>query len=306
VSSGPPFSAHLVGAGLARLLRTPWVAEFRDPWARAPWREDRFQFERSTWSFFERMVVNRADAAVFVTHANKADFAEHYGEPPARRFHVVPNGCDLSDFEGLTRRPQPDRFVLLHAGSLYGARSPLPLFRAISRAIAAGRLDRDRFRIRLLGRVSIPGVDFLGEVRALGLDDVVEFVPHVSRRAALQEMLDASALLVIQPVTRVSVPAKLYEYLSTGRPILALAAADGETATIVRQSPAGVVVSPSDEGAIMDAISELFAAGAPGAATDPAVFDGMRRAAELTRILQSVAAGHIGKPSSERAVVAQP
>jgi glycosyltransferase involved in cell wall biosynthesis len=140
-SSGPPFTAHLVGAVLARLAGRPWVADFRDPWARAPWREDRFAFEKRAWTILERAIVTRADAVLFVTETNRRDFADCYGETVAARFHVVPNGCDLADFDGLTAAPPPaGRFVLLHAGSLYGARNPAPLLRALRNAIARGAI----------------------------------------------------------------------------------------------------------------------------------------------------------------------
>jgi glycosyltransferase involved in cell wall biosynthesis len=210
-SSGPPFSAHIAAAALARLLRVPWVADFRDPWARAPWRDDRFAFERKAWAVLERFVVRHADAVVFVTDTNRRDFAREYG-PAAARFSLVPNGCDLRDFDGLARRSPPDRerFVMLHAGSLYGARNPAALFRALVSAIAKGRIDGSSFRLRFIGRVGGLGLDLPALARELGLEAVVEFASHMPRRASLQEMLDASALLIVQPITTVSIPAKLY------------------------------------------------------------------------------------------------
>lgn len=288
-SSGPPYSAHVAAACLAAVLRRPWVADFRDPWARAPWREDRFRFEKRAWSMLERGVVRRTDAAVFVTEANRADFAAHHGEALARRFHVVPNGCDAADFDGLVPRPSADRFVLLHAGSLYGARDPSSLFRAIAEAAAAETIDRGAFRIRLIGRIGIPGVDLPGLIRQLGLEDLVEIIPHMPRRMVLQEMLDASALLIVQPVTRVSIPGKLYEYLAARRPILALAEPDGDTAALVNRSGAGVVVPPADETGIRHALAQLLAGGVRRLDTDPSLYDGALRASELGAILQRAA-----------------
>ena len=62
----------------------------------------------------------------------------------ASRFHVVPNGCDPADFDGLTPgAPSPaGKFVLLHAGSLYGARNPAPLIAALTMELPepSGRL----------------------------------------------------------------------------------------------------------------------------------------------------------------------
>lgn len=290
-SSGPPFTAHLVAAVVAWLIKVPWVAEFRDPWARAPWRENRFWFERAAWRVCERLVIARADALLFVTDANRADFVRHYGIALAARCAVVPNGCDLAEFDGLDRRDdrrQP--FVLLHAGSLYGARNPAALLRAAARAIQRGALDPDRFRIRFIGRVGVPGLPAC--IRELGLEHVVEFVPHVPRRDALQEMVDASALLVIQPVTTLSIPAKLYEYMAAGAPILALAEAGGETARLVAEQASGIVVPADDEQAIERALLALVAGTAPRAGVrDPRAYDGSVRAGEVETLLATQASG---------------
>ena len=302
-SSGPPFTAHFVAAVLARLSRRPWVADFRDPWARAPWRHDRFAFERKAWSVLERRVVTRANAVLFVAEMNRMEFARHYGDALASRFHVVPNGCEPGDFDGLARR-QPasaDPFVLLHAGSLYGARNPAALLTALERAIRRGSIDRTRIRLRFIGRVGVPGVSLPHVARELGLDDVVEFADHVPRRAVLQEMLDASALLIVQPVTTVSVPAKLYEYMAAGRPVLALAEADGETAMLVRQHGAGLVVPPDDEDAIERALVALVAGSGQFVPVDRARYDGALRAREIGQILSDVADDPVGASHAVRA-----
>ena len=289
-SSGPPFTAHLVGFALARLFGRPWVADFRDPWARAPWREDRFEFERRAWSIFERWVVRSAQAVVFVTDTNRRDFARQY-PAEASRFFLVPNGCDSQDFAGLVARPQrrADHFVLLHAGSLYGARNPASLLRALAAAIAKGRIDGSRFTLRFIGRLGLQGVDLPGVARSLGLEAAVEFTSHLPRRDCLQEMLDASALLIVQPVTTVSIPAKLYEYMAAGRPILALAEPGGETSELVRRSGAGCAVLADDEAAIEEALVSIVHLAREGfTPVDPRTYDGEVRAAELRDILSTV------------------
>ena len=289
-SSGPPFTAHLAGFALARLFRRPWVADFRDPWARAPWREDRFEFERRAWGVFERWVVRSAQAVVFVTDTNRRDFIRQY-PAEATRFFLVPNGCDSNDFAGLAPRPQrdSDRFVLLHAGSLYGARNPASLLRAVASASAKGSIDGSRFTLRFIGRLGLQGVDLPGVARSLGLEPIVEFASHLPRRDCLQEMLDASALLIVQPVTTVSIPAKLYEYMAAGRPILALAEPGGETSELINRSRAGVAVLADDEAAIEEALVSIVQLARSGfAPVDPGTYDGEVRAAELRHILSAV------------------
>jgi glycosyltransferase involved in cell wall biosynthesis len=136
----------------------------------------------------------------------------------------------------------------------------------------------------------------------LGLEGVVEFASHLPRRDCLQEMLDASALLIVQPVTTVSIPAKLYEYMAAGRPILALAEPGGETADLVTRSGAGLAVLADDEAAIEDAlVSVVRLAGEGFAPVDPQTYDGDVRAAELRAILASVIAGTAPPPADPQA-----
>lgn len=286
-SSGPPFTAHLVGYLAAKLSGAPWVADFRDPWARAPWREDRFEFERRAWAVFERFVATRATAVVFATTTNRDDFARTYGPQVASRFVVVPNGCDPRDFDGIAPSAARDgRFVMLHAGSLYGARNPAGLFRAVAAAVRSGDVDPATFRLRFLGRIGISTVDLPALARELGLAGVVEFVSHVPRRDSLQEMVDASALLIVQPVTTVSIPAKLYEYMAAGRPILALAEPGGETAALVERSRAGVAVLAEDEAAIAAGLASVVRLARAGfTPVDRRIYDGDVRASELREIL---------------------
>jgi glycosyltransferase involved in cell wall biosynthesis len=295
-SSAPPWTGQIVARELARVLRCPWVADFRDPWSRAPWREGRLDFVRRANVALERSVVMRATAVLFVTQGNLADFAAHYGPEISTKFHHVPNGCDPSEFYHLEPTPRDvDRFVLLHAGTLYGARNPLPIIAAIARAIANGRLSPDTFRLRLLGPVNL-GIDLEAECRRLGLERVVEFVPRVTRRESLREMLSASALLLVQPGHAVSVPGKFYEYLAAGRPILSLAD-EGETADLVRGSGLGVSVRPDAGTDAIDAalLSILEMASRPYAPPALSLYDGRVHAAAAVRILGDLARGAKGK-----------
>jgi glycosyltransferase involved in cell wall biosynthesis len=292
-SSGPPFTAHLVGAALARVTGRPWAADFRDPWARAPWREYAIAAERLAWRACERLVVRRADALVFVTDTNRREFAGHYGPDVESRSHLVPNGCDPAEFGADVPPPSGDRrrpFVLLHAGSLYGARNPVALLEAVAAMIRDGSLDRNQFRLRFVGRIGVPGMDLPALAGKLDIEDVVEFVPHMPRRDVLREMQAASALLIVQPITTVSIPAKLYEYMAAGRPVLALAEPGGETAELVARSGAGRAVPAGEVTAIRQALEWHLRREEPFVPVDPAYFDGAARAEDTCRILLGLAA----------------
>jgi glycosyltransferase involved in cell wall biosynthesis len=288
-SSAPPWTGQLVAAGLKAALRRPWLADFRDPWARAPWRGDRYRFAMRTAAALERFVVRRADRIVFVAGGNMRDFAAHYGAEAAQRFHLVPNGCDPAEFDAIERTPAPvdAPHVMLHAGSLYAGRTPTPVLAAVKRAIDAGRLDRQRFRLRFMGANAV-ATDLPAACRELGIEDVVEFLPRVPRSESLRAMVSASSLLLLQPGHTVSVPGKVYEYLAAARPILALAE-EGETADVVRSSGLGVSVTPENEPALAEGLMAVLAmARQPLPAPPRELYDGNVGAATIERLLRDM------------------
>jgi glycosyltransferase involved in cell wall biosynthesis len=285
-SSAPPWSGQVVALALAAASRRPWIADFRDPWARAPWRDWLKPFRQRAAAGFERRVVGAADAVLFVTRANLEEFSAFYGSKVGGRFHLVPNGCDPEEFESIQPLPRREEFVLLHAGALYGARNPLPVIQATARAINRGALDRQRFRLRFLGTTSL-STDLPAGCRQLGIEDVVEFVPRVARAESLRELKSASALLLVQTGTTVSVPGKAYEYLAAGRPILALSE-EGETAQLVRASGIGRSVGPADPiDVIEQALLEVLALASGNYSPPPrSLFDGVVHARATVRLLE--------------------
>lgn len=292
-SSAPPWTGQLVAAALRQLLRRPWVADFRDPWARAPWRGDRYPFAMRAAARLERFVVRRADRIVFVTAGNRDDFAAHYGEALASKFEAIANGCDPSEFDALRGVAPPPNgpFVLLHAGSLYAGRTPVPLLNGVALAITRGTIDPACLKVRFLGANAMRAVDLPAVCRELGLESVVEFLPRVSRDESLRAMMTASALLLLQPGHTVSVPGKVYEYLATGRPILAIAE-EGEISELMKRSGTGVFVRPDDEAGIADGLAEVMQLASrrlevPGRE----LFDGNLGAARIAGILEGVVGG---------------
>jgi glycosyltransferase involved in cell wall biosynthesis len=287
-SSAPPWTGHLVAYLLASVLRRPWVADFRDPWTRGRWRNNRPPFVKRTLRVLERLTVAKADALTFTTRTVRDDFVGFYGPHLASKCHVISNGCDLDEFVNLVPQPTGERFTLAHVGSLYGGRNPIPLFKAIASALRTGALDPRHFTLLLVGPVTLKGLDAPALCRELGLGDVVEFVPSMSRRESLATMVSASALLLVQPDHPLAIPAKTYEYLAASKPILALAG-EGETATLVRASGRGVVVPPDDEAAIQRALLELVGGRYSDAPPAPAaLFDGRMRAIETVAILRDL------------------
>jgi hypothetical protein len=101
---------------------------------------------------------------------------------------------------------------------------------------------------------------FRAEILRRGLNTLVEVGGQVAYDEAIQAMKNSDVLLLFDtPGRRIGVPAKLYEYIGVGRPILALAERDGDVAWALRESGiAHRLASPSDPGQIKQALTELI------------------------------------------------
>ena len=259
-SSAPPFTCHLVAMWLARRHGVKWVADFRDPWARSPWKRadmtDSWKLRLREW--LERMVIGRADAVILNTSALRDEFADYYGPALAQKFHTVTNGFDAEHLTPFLRAVprRSSRLVLTHAGSLYRQRDPRPLVKALASAIAKGRIAADHIELHFIGTVA-PQFRLAETVRELNLESSVRITPPVPHERCLQYLLESDVLIVIQPGTALQVPVKLYEYLPFEKPILALAPAGAVTA-IAEGSGLGVVVDPGDTAALEEALCQLY------------------------------------------------
>ncbi|MBV6422416.1 MAG: hypothetical protein NAOJABEB_00197 [Steroidobacteraceae bacterium] len=140
---------------------------------------------------------------------------------------------------------------MLHSGILYPGpdRDPTAFLEALRTLLDAQPELRHVLRVTL--RATGHDDAFRPIVTGLGLSSIVALEPAIPYRQALAEMLSAQVLLVFQGYTsNPAVPAKLYEYFRAGRPILALADADGDTAALMRNEGVGCVLPIDDSNAI--------------------------------------------------------
>jgi hypothetical protein len=257
----PLATAHLIGDALHKATKLPWLADFRDPmvecidgrWFPA---DERVRNARLS---VERRVAAAAVATTFCTDTALRIFGERHAGC-AGRARVIENGYDAESFEAaaaMPARPLADRIHLVHSGTLYPGpdRDPSGLFTAMAALRARGRLSE---RLRVTLRATGFDGTYRPMIERLGLSDVVRLEPPVDYASALREMLDADGLLLFQGHTsNPAIPAKAYEYLRARRPILALAAGDGETAKLLRRANAGVI-APIDDAARIEVDLERF------------------------------------------------
>jgi len=245
-TSSPPHSTHLIGYFLKRFSGLPWVADFRDPWTLNEYFQEKPTTPRMKQleAYLEGLVVNGCDHLIANTRSVAEAFRGKFNDLAPFRVSVIPNGYDPEDFQGLEPH-NFEKFTVTHLGSLYGRRQPIGFLKGLSFFLQRHPEAKERLKVLFVGNIE---EETLRQMREFDLADIVECKPHEPHRQALRLAFSSHLLLLIlghDPRGAAIIPAKLFEYLFTGKPILALVS-EGETAEMIRSHDAGTVITSSD------------------------------------------------------------
>lgn len=260
-STSPYPTAHLIAAILRARAKIPWIADFRDPWIEdgiyPPPRSLRFMIE----SRLERAVVEGASHITVTTPEFRQELLRRYPDLAAAKVSVIYNGYDEADFAELPQLVRPPLFEVLHAGLVTPAyRDPGPLLGALAALLRKGQISPSDVRVVFLGGGDwLNSRQFADTIEHFGLQAIVRVLPRLPHEAALRRLQQAAVLLVLQASedTKNLIPAKLYEYLRIGRPILAITP-KGATADLLRHLGVGLAADPACESAIESALLALY------------------------------------------------
>ena len=311
-STYPIATAHRIAASLQRQSGLPWVADFRDPMA-----QDGYPADPRTHASFLAIEAQAAAQARFCTFTSPSAAALYRQRYPASasRMVLLENGYDEESFAaaaastpwaGPTRpavsAPGPGaQMTLLHSGIVYPSeRDPSALFSALASLRQQGLLTPADVRLRF--RAPVHEAHLLELAQRYAVQDFLDVQSALPYREALAEMLAADALLVLQASNcNAQIPAKLYEYLRAGPPILGLTDLQGDTAQVLRQAGLNTLAPLDDAPAIAQALLAFLQSWRAGRAALPeATFvrqaSRQARTDELVAYLAQAASGAVGHP----------
>ena len=186
---------------------------------------------------------------------------------------LIENGYDEESFRGAVA-PAPvvrsdAAVVILHSGIVYPAeRDPTQLFIALATLNAQALVTPAMLRLKF--RASAHDANLRALAARYQVEDFIELGAALPYREALSEMLAADALLILQDAgCNDQIPAKLYEYLRAGRPILGLTDPRGDTAHALRQAGLNAIAALEDAAAITALLPNFLAEVRAGRASLP-------------------------------------
>ena len=235
VTSGPPHSLHLIGLELKKELGLKWFADFRDPWTTIGYHKalKLSSYAEKKHKALEKEVLNTADTIIVTSKTTKAEFQTITSKP----IEVITNGYDVEKIE---KQPLDDKFTLAHIGSFLSERNPTILWQALQELINENKDFQNDFRLKLIGATSQEVLDTIAEFK---LKDYVQNLGYVSHQEAVEHQRKSQVLLLIEidsEDTKSIIPGKLFEYMVSERPIVAIGPKDSDFSEIITATNTGV------------------------------------------------------------------
>lgn len=257
-----PYSSHLLGLHLKRVFpEIPWICDFRDEWTNNPYHLDsiykkvKLKMEKRK----ESEVTSNCDFFITNTPLMLQGFINDDPSLVGRSV-FIPNGYDEDDFkDAADRRDGGDRFVITYSGSLYGRRNLDEFMEGLKAAIEAGHIGTDKLEIRIVGNIYEKVVNSYAE--KYGLKDSIRSYGYLPHKDSIQMLFNSDIILLVigkGKGSRNFYTGKIFEYIRSNRPILAIVPVDGVAADVINETNTGKAVDPEDIEGVAEAISELY------------------------------------------------
>ncbi|MGS2726065.1 glycosyltransferase [Psychroserpens sp. BH13MA-6] len=255
ITTGPPHSLHLIGLGLKEALDVTWLADFRDPWTTIGYHKQLklTKASQNKHRELESKVLQTADKIIVTSGDTKDEFATKTTRP----IFVITNGYDIHKVS----RPEKDqKFTIAHIGSLLSERNPKALWNALSELIAEDKDFKKDFELKFIGVVS---EDVRNTLKSYGLDPYIRDMGYLAHNKAIEAQMSSQLLLLLEidsEDTKVIIPGKLFEYMASATPILAVGPEGSDVAQIIQETNTGRYFNYNEKTEIKSQILSYFKA----------------------------------------------
>ena len=234
ITTGPPHSLHLIGMQLKQKLGVKWLADFRDPWTTIGYHNQLKLSKKSATKHkqLEKEVLLNADEIITTSFTTSKEFQSIVNK------HVITitNGYDDQKKSSVEL---DKKFTCSHIGSLLSQRNPEVLWKVFQELINENEDFKNNFQLNLIGVVS---EDVLNSIYKHQLKEYVNLIGYVSHQDAVSYQKQSQVLLLIEidsKDTKCIIPGKLFEYMVSERPIIAIGPKGADVETIIKQTNTG-------------------------------------------------------------------
>ncbi len=232
ITTGPPHSTHLIGLDLKNTLNINWIADFRDPWVNLNYL-NRFHLLSSTKKRHKELrdkVLNNADTIIVTSERLR----KLYKKFSTNVFNIT-NGYNHNKY----KIELDEKFSISHIGSLYDERNPSFLWNVIEEMYEDIDNFKNDFQINLIGNTS---KKIKNNLNTKKFHSCINYYDYVNHNHSIQLMGSSQALLLIEAndfESSYAIPGKLFEYLNSRRPIIAVGPSKSDVSKILSKTKSG-------------------------------------------------------------------
>ena len=256
ITTGPPHSMHLIGRDLKRKTGITWIADFRDPWSQWEFLDTlpMSSFVRKKHQKLEQSVLKEANAVLTISPTFQQDLEKLAN----RKIRLLTNGYDPADIPlGFSpKKKELGKLHLVYSGIIDAIRNPIPLMEAMKLEF---KKSAEQIEWTFVGKVSEQVQNYVKSDP--WLSSRICFAGYVSHQEVFGYYAKADALVLILTDTKNAqgnIPGKLFEYLATGIPLIALGDPNGDSAQILKDSAGGEVIAHTDSKGIKKRLRSLM------------------------------------------------
>ena len=254
ISTGPPHSSHLIADRLKKEYNKPWLVDLRDPWTTVFYnayfpRTDRTKKKDKQ---LEDLVLKNSDSVSVVSQGMLDEFSERSND-----ISLIYNGFDEDDFKGLTSTKN-EKFTIAYIGNFKPNQNAVLVWECLKELGDKNAQFKSDLNISLTGNIDSSIVNLLQEN---GLKEQLSIEGFAAHHTAVQRMLDASLLLFVIPVSErnhLIITGKLFEYLATGNPILAIGPTNGNASALLKDAQRDEMLDYNDKDNILLQIESAY------------------------------------------------
>ena len=239
ISSGPPHSTHLIALSLKNTFQIPWFSDFRDPWTNIDFYKDLKLTKTADKKHkkLENDVLVQSDIVLTIGK----QLSKELKTLGAKRVEIIENGFDPQDFLDNANHELDEKFSIAHIGSFTPSRNHTVLWKALSHLVDEQEEFKSKLEIKLIGKVDY---SVLQSIKDFGLESYLNKIDYVSHNEVIKHQKTSKLLLLMvnnTPNAKGIITGKVFEYMASKRPILAIGPKDGDLGEILTKTSSGLV-----------------------------------------------------------------
>jgi glycosyltransferase involved in cell wall biosynthesis len=240
ITSSPPHSTQLIGYELKKMFDLRWIVDFRDMWTDIYYYSllKHSKLSHNINLRYERKVIETANHIVTASPVYIPFFNSKSPTVSSDKFTSIPNGYDPKDFEGFEYQLKTD-FVITYTGTISDQYNIIPFLDALQ--MFKTNHPEASFKLQFVGS-TYP--ELAEEISVRELTNHTTYSAYVPHHESISFLETSYILLVCGPLNSSGqeggIPAKVYEYMASGRPIIYIGKEDGFVADMLRETQTGI------------------------------------------------------------------